>query len=130
MLLISPHTKLFLAIGATDMRKSFDALVILTEAILRKDPASGHLFVFINRRRDMIKILYWDGTGFCIWYKRLASGSFQIPSVATGTVSASIELSVSQLSLMLEGIDLRCVKQRLRYRRPSSESVDQELSPV
>ena len=87
MLLISPPGRILLARGATDMRKSFTGLITLTEAVLRQDPASGHLFVFINRRRDMIKILYWDGTGFCIWYKRLSRGGFQIPEKYTGKLA-------------------------------------------
>jgi len=128
MLPISPHTKVFLARGATDMRKSFNGLVTLTEAVFRKDPASGHLFVFINRRRDMIKILYWDGTGFCIWYKRLASGGFQLPSLGSTNSSADVELSASQLSLILEGIDLNSVRQRLRFRRPPAEMPVLEFS--
>jgi transposase len=131
MLLISPPAKILLARGATDMRKSFTGLITLTEAVLRQDPASGHLFVFINRRRDMIKILYWDGTGFCIWYKRLARGGFQIPRIDSQSRSASVELSASQLGLILEGIDLDSVRQRLRYRpSPLAESDVRELSPT
>jgi transposase len=130
MLPISVPTKIFLARDATDMRRSFNGLITLTEAVLRKDPASGHLFVFINRRRDMIKILHWDGTGFCIWYKRLARGGFQMPSIESAALAASVELSTSQLSLILEGIDLNSVRQRLRYRRPPAETAGQELSPI
>jgi transposase len=130
MLLISPPAKILLARGATDMRKSFTGLVTLTEAVLRQDPASGQLFVFINRRRDMMKMLYWDGTGFCIWYKRLARGGFQIPQIDSQTLATSIELNASQLSLILEGIDLNSVRQRLRYRRPPADTADRELSPI
>jgi transposase len=125
---ISPPAKILLARGATDMRKSFTGLITLTEAVLRYDPASGHLFVFINRRRDMIKILYWDGTGFCIWYKRLARGGFQMPAIDSR--ASSVELSASQLSLILEGIDLNSVRQRLRYHRPPIETAQRELSPT
>ena len=64
MFLLSPHTKVFLAQQITDMRKSFRGLLTLTESILQQDPASGHLLVFVNRRRDMLKILHWDGSGF------------------------------------------------------------------
>ena len=73
MIALSAHTKVYLAKDATDMRKSFRGLILLTEAVLRQEPASGHLFVFLNRRRDLMKILYWDGTGFCIWYKKFES---------------------------------------------------------
>jgi transposase len=127
MIPISAHTKVFLARGATDMRKSFPGLITLTQAVLRKDPASGHLFVFVNRRRDMLKILYWDGSGFCIWYKRLARGGFQVPPPPADDPPPEVELSAAQLSLILEGIDLNSARQRLRYhRRP--ETCDRDLS--
>ena len=95
---------------------------MLTEAVLRQEPVSGHLFVFLNRRRDLMKILYWDGTGFCIWYKRLERGSFQRPLAVAGEVRPDLELSTAQLSLMLQGIDLTSVRQRLRFHRFPTES--------
>ena len=123
MIALSAHTKVYLAKDATDMRKSFRGLILLTEAVLRQEPASGHLFVFLNRRRDLMKILYWDGTGFCIWYKRLERGSFQRPLAVAGEERPGLELSTSQLSLMLQGIDLTSVRQRLRFRRFPTESM-------
>jgi transposase len=122
MIAISAHTRVYLAKDATDMRRSFRGLILLTEAVLRQAPASGHLFVFLNRRRDLMKILYWDGTGFCIWYKRLERGSFQRPPAVAVEERPGLELSTSQLSLMLQGIDLASVRQRLRFRRFPSES--------
>jgi transposase len=121
MIAISAHTKVYLAKDATDMRRSFRGLILLTEAVLRQEPASGHLFVFLNRRRDLMKILYWDGTGFCIWYKRLERGSFQRPPAVVGEDRPGLELSTGQLSLMLEGIDLTSVRQRLRFQRFPAE---------
>ena len=115
MIAPSLHTKMYLAKDATDMRKGFPGLIALTEAVLRQEPTSGHLFVFLNRRRDLMKILYWDGTGFCIWSKRLERGSFQRPPVVTGNESLGLELSAAQLSMMLEGIDLSSVRQRVRF---------------
>jgi transposase len=117
--LLSPQTRVFLAQQVTDMRKSFRGLLALTEAVLRQDPASGHLFVFVNRRRDLLKILHWDGSGFWIWYRRLERGTFQLPAAAAGEEQAGIELTPAQLSLILEGIDLTSVRQRLRYRSPA-----------
>jgi transposase len=117
MLAPSVHTKVYLAKEATDMRKSFPALIALTEAVLLQEPTSGHLFVFINRRGDLLKILYWDGTGFCIWYKRLERGSFQRPPSLTGDERAGVELSTAELSMMLQGIDLTSVRQRLRFQQ-------------
>ncbi len=78
MIAISAQTKLYLARDATDMRKSFRGLILLTEGVLRQEPVSGHLFVFLNRRQDLMKILYWDGSGFCIWYKKLEAEDTQI----------------------------------------------------
>jgi len=112
---LSAHTKVYLARDATDMRRSFRGLLALTEAVLRQESASGHLFMFLNRRRDLMKILYWDGTGFCIWYKRLERGSFQLPAAAAAAEQPGLELSTAQLSLILQGIDLTSARQRLRF---------------
>lgn len=117
MFLLSPHTKVFLAQGSTDMRKSFRALIAMTETVLRQDPISGHLFVFVNRRRDMLKILRWDGSGFWIWYRQLERGTFQLPGAPATNERAGVELTPSQLSLVLDGIDLSSARQRLRYRQ-------------
>jgi transposase len=123
MFLLSPQTKVFLATQVTDMRKSFRGLITLTESVLQQDPVSGHLFVFVNRRRDMLKILHWDGSGFWIWYRQLERGSFQLPT--PDQEQADVELTPTQLSLILDGIDLKSVRQRLRYRHadlPASNS--------
>jgi transposase len=116
MFILSPQTKVFLAKQVTDMRKSFPGLITLTESILQQDPASGHLFVFVNRRRDMLKILHWDGSGFWIWYRRLERGTFQLPTPPADHQEADVELTPAQLSLILDGIDLTSARQRLRYR--------------
>lgn len=115
MFLLSPQTKVFLAKQPTDMRKSFRGLIALTEAILQQDPSSGHLFVFVNGRRDLLKILHWDGGGFWIWYRQLERGTFQLPAQDSAAEQGGIELSPSQLSLILDGIDLTSARQRLRY---------------
>jgi transposase len=119
----SVQTKVYLARDATDMRKSFRGLIALTETVLRQEPASGHWFVFVNRRRDLMKILYWDGSGFCIWYKRLERGRFQLPTVAAGENLPGLELTAVQLSMILQGIDLTSVRQRLRFHRGAGERV-------
>jgi len=102
-----------------DMRKSFTGLIALTKQGLGQDPLSGHLFVFINRRGDYLKALYWDRSGFCLWCKRLERGRF----VARWTSQVDRELDVTGLKLLLEGIEP--VRQRLRYHHtqpPSNES--------
>ncbi len=118
MLSVSSQTRVFLARDAVDMRKSFNGLIGLTESVLEQDPLSGHLFVFINRRRDRIKLLYWGGTGFCIWYQQLEQGGYQLPDVTTADERKGIEITATQLSLILDGVDLSSVRQRPRYRLP------------
>jgi transposase len=98
------------------MRKSFRGLCQLTESVLKEDPASGHWFVFINRRRDRLKLLTFEGDGFSIYYKRLESGGFQTP---TSQNESQMEIDVTQLSLILHGIDLESAKRRKRYREAS-----------
>jgi transposase len=116
-----PHpVRVFLHAPATDLRKGFDALSGLVTAAFSQDPTSGHLFLFVNRRRDRLKILYWDRDGLAIWYKRLENGSFQLPVAARDAVS--IEMSSTQLVLLLSGIDLRSARQRKRFRRPTPET--------
>jgi transposase len=117
-----PHpVRVFLHAPPTDLRKGFDALSGLVTNAFGQDPTSGHLFLFVNRRRDRLKILYWDrGDGLAIWYKRLESGSFQIPAMPRD--SASVEMSPTQLALILSGIDLGSARQRKRYQRPTPEA--------
>jgi transposase len=113
-----PHpVRVFLHTPATDLRKGFDALCGLVTTAFGQDPTSGHLFLFVNRRRDRIKILSWDRDGLAIWSKRLEVGSCQLP--ATATAAVSVEMTATQLSLILSGIDLGSARQRKRYQRPT-----------
>jgi transposase len=116
-----PHpVRVFLHTRPTDLRKGFDALAGLVTTAFSQDLTSGHLFLFVNRRRDRLKILYWDrGDGFAIWYKRLEVGSFQLPVAPRDAVS--MEMTPTQLALILSGIDLSSARQRKRYQRPTSE---------
>ncbi len=93
-----------------------------------QDPTSGHLFLFVNRRRDRIKILYWDRDGLAIWYKRLEMGSFQLPAATRD--AASIEMTPTQLSLILSGIDLSSARQRKRYQRPTPAAEKSISAPL
>jgi transposase len=117
-----PHpVRVFLHTGPTDLRKGFDALAGLVTTAFSQDPTSGHLFLFVNRRRDRLKILYWDRDGLAIWYKRLETpGRFQLPVVHNDAVS--VEMSSTQLALILSGIDLGSARQRKRYRRATPEA--------
>jgi len=83
--------------------------------IMGHDPFSGHLFVYFNKRGDKCKILFWDRTGFCIWYKRLEEGSFE--RIDNPSKTTSLEIDITKLSLILEGIDISNAKQRKRYKR-------------
>jgi transposase len=95
------------------MRRSFDGLRMMAEQVCRRDPFSGHLFVFCNRRGDRVKILYWCRGGFAIWYQRLEKGVFQFPAA---TARGSVEVEAGELSMLLEGIDLSRAHRRPRYR--------------
>ena len=95
--------RIYLAGGPTDMRKGFDGLSRLVQEVLRQDPCSGALFAFRGRRGDRVKLLWWDGQGFCLFYKRLERGRFVWPSPADGVA----RLTSGQLSMLLEGIDWR-----------------------
>jgi hypothetical protein len=103
------------------MRKGFDGLQGTVREFLGQDPLSGHLFLFLNRRRDRIKLLWWDRDGLVIWYKRLEAGTFQQldPSASPGRSSgeAGIELSTTDLALLLTGVDLASARRRKRYAR-------------
>ena len=119
MISLSHGVRVFLHTPATDLRKGFDALSGLVSTAFSQDPTTGHLFLFVNRRRDRLKILYWDRDGLAIWYKRLETGSFQVPALPHDAVS--IEMSPTQLSLILSGIDIHSARQRKRYQRPTPE---------
>jgi transposase len=113
MLSIAPSTKIFLATEATDMRKGFDALQGLVTSVLEQDPLSGHLFLFVNRRGDKLKVLYWDGDGLAIWYRRLEQGTYQVPKFASD--QKSVEIRSEELVMLLRGIDLNNVRRRKRF---------------
>ena len=117
MLSLPPGIQVFMAVGAVDMRKSFNGLSAAVETVFERNVLDGHLFLFLNRKRDRIKILFWDVDGFCIWYKRLEVGSFQMPVATQG--DQSIELNCRQLNQVLNGLDLRNGRRRRRYRRVS-----------
>jgi len=111
-MLVLTNSRVFLAIGSTDMRKAINGLSIMVEQHLGEDPFSGDLFVFCNRRRNMIKILYWDKNGFCLWHKRLEKHRFQWPRCADELVM----IAARELEWLLDGLDFTSAHQRLYYR--------------
>lgn len=112
----SGSMRIFLYRGATDMRRSFDGLSGMVEAHFSTAVLSGNLFVFVNRRRDRVKLLYFAGDGLAIFYKRLEVGSFRVPQGPSGEV----ELSPAELSMLLEGITPLRVSRRWRPRRSAA----------
>lgn len=109
MLALPPHQRYFVYTGYTDMRKSFDGLTGIVRNDLGKDPLTGDVFVFFNRTKTHVKILFWERDGFALYYKRLERGSYEVPSSENGEVSAQ------NLSLILHGIILSSVKRKKRY---------------
>ncbi len=103
MIPVPASTKVWLACGVTDMRKGFTGLSALAETVLEGDPYSGHLFVFRGRRGDLIKVIWWDGQGACLFSKRLERGRFVWPSPSKG----KLVIGAAQLAMLLEGIDWR-----------------------
>jgi transposase len=118
MIAFGPAQRYYLYREATDMRKSFDGLCGLVRSGLERDPLSGEVFVFVNRRRTHLKLLVWDRSGFALYYKRLEAGTFERPAS-----SEQGPLRWDQLVLMLEGVSLKSARYRKRYAHPGKRVV-------
>jgi transposase len=103
MIAAPANARIWIAAGVTDLRRGFGGLSALVQTALEQDPYAGHVFVFRGRRGDLIKLLWWDGDGLCLFAKRLERGRFLWPKAEDGKVS----LTRAQLSMLLEGIDWR-----------------------
>jgi transposase len=103
MISVPGGAHIWIAAGVTDLRRGFTGLSAVAQSVLQQDPFSGHVFVFRGRRGDLVKLLWWDGDGLCLFAKRLEHGRFVWPQAESGTVS----LTRAQLSMLLEGIDWR-----------------------
>jgi transposase len=114
MLTVPPSVRVYLAAGATDLRRSVDGLSVLVREKLRLDPLSGHLFLFRNRRGDRLKILVWDRSGYWVMYKRLEQGTFAWPDA---TADGPLEMKSSELALLLSGIEVSQTRRRRWYER-------------
>ena len=114
MLHLSATQRYFLYPGDTNMRKGFDSLSGMVTTLMRVNVLSGDIFIFLNRRRNQIKLLHFEGDGFALYHKRLEQGTYEVP--ATVADQSTIMVSHQQLLLMLEGISLRSVHNRKRYR--------------
>ena len=106
MIAVPAGVRIYLACGVTDMRKGFDGLSMMAQQVLQQDPFSGAVFCFRGRRGDLVKVLYWDGQGFCLFAKRLEKGRFTWPNTKEGSVT----LTPAQLSMLLEGLEWRSIQ--------------------
>ena len=121
MLTLPAAVRIYVAAEAVDLRRGFEGLAAATRSLIREDPLTGHLFVFLNRRKNRIKLLVWDRTGYLLLYKRLERGTFHLPTQpAIG--QRHVELDAGELGLMLEGVDLRGAARRARWRRLPAEA--------
>jgi transposase len=120
MMHLPASVRVYLCVSACDMRKSFDGLHALVTQSMELDAFAGHLFVFANRRRDRIKILYWDRDGFAVWAKRLEEGTYAMPFGAS--TGKRREITAAELGALLSGIDLSQAKRRKRYRRSIADA--------
>lgn len=124
MMHLPASVRVYLCTSACDMRKSFDGLHAVVTQAMELDAFGGHLFVFANRRRDRIKILYWDRDGFAVWAKRLEEGTYAMPFGDAGVVDGEQrrEIAAAELGALLSGIDLSHAKRRKRYVRQIAEA--------
>jgi transposase len=117
MITLRIPTRVFLCTMPTDMRKSFDSLAMLVTSTMASDPLAGDLFVFKSKRGDRIKLLYWDGDGYALWYKRLEEGRFAFPTTGTTQGETGLSIRAADLVMLLDGVDLSSVKRSPRYQR-------------
>jgi len=116
MIPIGSATRIYLACGATDLRKSFEGLSDVVRHQFKEDPLSGHLFLFANRARTRLKLLYWDGTGLWVCAKRLSEGTFSWPPSTEADLGA-LRIVAEELALLLGGIDLDRTRERAWWRK-------------
>lgn len=125
MLSLPSSVRIFLAAEPTDMRKGFDGLSALVQA-RGDDVYSGHLFVFVSRRGDRVKVLTWDRGGFVLWYKRLERGRFRLPVLTPGRTT--VELDAGELSMLLDGVDLKRVRRPAVWTPPARSGIDRRTA--
>lgn len=126
MMSLPPSVKIFVSAVPVDARKSFDGLSGMVESEFGLEPLSGHLFVFVSRRGNVAQILFWDRNGFCIFRKRLESGTFKLTSVKQNEGMSHVQINSADLTLMLEGIDLSGSRRRKRYQHTPSDNLVSE----
>jgi len=121
---LPPSVKIYFATGLVDMRNGIDGLRAVVEQVLKKSPDDGHLFVFVGKSRDKVKILFWDKNGYVVYFKRLERGRFQLPTIDERRTK--VEMEATELAMLLDGIDLNA--KRLSRWSPSIEAgIDTDL---
>jgi transposase len=114
VLTLPSSVRIYMAVEPVDLRRGFDGLAAATRQIIREDPLSGHLFCFVNRRANRLKVLLWQPSGYLLLFKRLEHGSFKLPH-APSPGQRHLEMEAADLALMMEGIDLRGARRRKRW---------------
>src|SRR5271154_7139021 len=120
MLTLPSSVRVYLAAEPVDLRRGHDGLVAIVRSTWRLDPFGGHLFVFLGRRLDRVKILVWDRNGFVLYYKRLSQGRFRMPKVPVPADAARVKLDATTLAMLLDGIDTRHVRRPEAWVPPAS----------
>ena len=123
---LPPSVRIYFATGLVDMRNGIDGLRAAVEQSLKLNPNDGHLFVFVGKRRDRLKILFWDRNGYVVYFKRLERGRFQLPAVDESRTK--VEMEPVQLAMLLDGIDLNA-KRLARWKPASPEGIDTKRIP-
>lgn len=118
---LPPSVRIYFATGLVDMRNGIDGLRAVVEQVLKKSPNDGHLFVFVGKTRDKVKILFWDKNGYVLYFKRLERGRFQLPAVDERRTK--VEMEATELAMLLDGIDLNA-KRLQRWTPPAEEGID------
>lgn len=118
---LPPSVKIYFATGLVDMRNGIDGLRAVVEQVLKKNPDEGHLFVFIGKGKDKLKILFWDKNGYVVYFKRLERGRFQLPAADVNRTKVTLE--ASELAMLLDGIDLNA-KRLQRWSRSIEAGID------
>ena len=117
MLTLPSSVRVYLAAEPVDLRRGHDGLVSLVRSTWKLNPFDGHLFVFLGRRLDRVKILVWDRNGFVLYYKRLSQGRFRMPTIAAG--ATRVEMDATTLAMLLDGIDVRQVRRPAAWKPPT-----------
>jgi transposase len=118
MLTLPSSVRVYLAAEPIDLRRGHDGLVAIVRSAWHLDPFAGHLFVFLGRRLDRVKILVWDRNGFVLYYKRLSQGRFRMPTIASG--AKHVQMDATTLTMLLDGIDVRHVRRPAAWAPPTS----------